>query len=228
MVGLLVTACGKVPEVEDPNAGTHDSETDDTESGSDDTDEEIQAIYTSYVVAPENAERLNDRWVPSFLNAAQQQLYLDAQHAYCQFTVTCDGFGSTDSGQDITIGTRVYFPADGKYNDWRSFEAAMLALFTPEYFDKLNYCHDANNPNFIEYDGKLYYSPGGRGGSLTDLGLYAYEPVLTTNSVIRFKEIDIYAHPEGDPDGEPYTEGVDLEIVNTPAGWRFSLFNVTY
>lgn len=184
--------------------------------------------------------------VPEFLDEEQQRQYLRAQEAYSQFTLNNDGFCSSYSEDELPetfeLDGMQYIKANGQYTLWEDFERAMLEIFTPEYFQELNagasYTDEGGvyhaRTIFAEKDGNLYYSGGARGSNISYIGPDTFELTSETETEIKFDVVGRYAEPQQDESGnwvtgdDVSTTSFPIVLIKAQAGWRFSLFNLTY
>lgn len=200
----------------------------------------------------ENTVLLDGQPVPAFLDEEQQRVYLDALLPFEWLTLSTSGFGMEEASTDdltlpsadmqIEVGGIHYHRSTGKYTTWQDFEAAMLAVFTPEYFAQLNDISYTDGDGvfhqrglFIELDGNLYYSLSARGSHVSFKQQLGFREVFRSPDTIVFNVVgEYYADPYKTASGdETYTRvhSLVMELAEDSTGWplwRFSLFALPY
>ena len=191
----------------------------------------------------------NDVPVPDFLDADQQLLYRQAYVLYRELfsgdTWSIGEWpGPIDYPRDAVIELDEYIPLNGRYAKWEDFEAAVLSVFTEEFWNAKNRWQ-ANDgtyyPIFKNVDGRTWCVPATK----VCVGANPYFPdtfhlPTQTDTEISFVLVGHYS--EGHPlEGESFEErdarlaanweeyiGYPMKLVLTEHGWRFDEFHCTW
>lgn len=195
---------------------------------------------------------------PGFLNEEQQQLYREAYAFYShvfgansedvEYWPGDNGPAGMSTADAVLIDGGYYNPAQGRYARWADFEEAALSVFTPDFFQGMNFnvgprriLDDGSTlplPCYREVDGQMYFVWGARGGGgLNPNFPLSFTTYDWTDDHIFFTITAHYSEPL--LDGESFEERDDrisrsydysiefpMEMVKTEAGWRFNQFHV--
>ena len=189
--------------------------------------------------------------VPDFLTVEQQDLY---RRAYCMYihmfassTENIDLIGETDlevfnSRTKTEIDGRIYMVSSGRYKNWNDFDAVIHALFTDDFWNRINgdkFSDGTVIPFYAEKDGKLCYESADKG-----IGYYYNENFPDEFRLEEQNEQSIFftlighyspVWPNDDETGEErdirraqeyeYTLEFPMRMVLTDGGWRFDEFH---
>lgn len=152
--------------------------------------------------------------VPDFLPEDQQLLYQAAYYMYYHFSLA-GGFAPDMDAKpvrDEAYGEIDYYPDRG-FASYADFEAALDAVFTPEFKQSL-----LNFPMYLNEDGKLYSATGARGANIYYQGEH-FEQGTMADERIEFTLVGEYSSEEGE-------QPIPITLIKTDAGWRFDAFGM--
>ena len=127
-------------------------------------------------------------------------------------------------------GTAYTLYQGSKYRGWADFEADMLSVFTPEFFEELNHSGAAPRGIFAEDEGRLYFVDMARG---TDNRYLAGRDRYSAREGEGWIEVtwDAY-YTDGDPFDEnaeaASVRAVPILLVDTEKGWRVAGLTLPY
>lgn len=173
-----------------------------------------------------------DKDVPDFLTADQQDLFRSAKRMY-------DGLKGCSAGYkpnyDITIeepmgANIVQYALDEAFETYADFDTALHAVFTDEFCAKL-LPTQPNNP-VMEREGKLYSMLADRGGNISFIS-QSYEIISESEAEIQFNFVGVYNEDiQSDIEKRDKTKDViekkAVKMILTDKGWRFDEFAIMY